>query len=96
MEDDVESEVLDDSMNIVILNSSLNYSGLSHNTKEYSGKKVQTETVYQEQSKIRKICDCTNTVKTTCVNLSVKCNMLAEISRVAVQSVRTYMITITS
>ena len=36
MEDDVESEVLDDSMNIVILNSSLNRSGLSRHTKEYS------------------------------------------------------------
>ena len=46
MEDDIESEVLDDSMNSVILNSSLNCSGLSHNTKEYSDKNVQTETVY--------------------------------------------------
>ena len=87
MEDDVESEVLDDSMNSVILNSSLNCSGLSHNTKKYSEKNVQTETVYQEQPKIHKICDCTNAVKTTCANLSVKCNMSAEMSRVAVQTV---------
>ena len=36
MEDDGESEVLDDSMNSVILNSSLNRSGLSRHTKEYS------------------------------------------------------------
>ena len=36
MEDDGESEVLDDSMNSVILNSSLNCSGLSRHTKEYS------------------------------------------------------------
>ena len=87
MDDDVESEVLDDSMNSTILNSSLNRSGLSRNTKEYSDKNVQTETVHQERPKIRKICDCTNAVKTTCVNLSVKCNMSAEMSRVAVQTV---------
>ena len=87
MEGDVESEVLDDSMNRVILNSSLNCSGLSRNTKEYSHKNVQTEAVYQERPKIRKICDCTNAVKTTRVNLSVKCNMSAEMSRVPVQTV---------
>ena len=87
MEDDVESEVLDDSMNSVILNSSLNRSGLSRNTKEYSHKNVQTEAVYQERPKIRKICDCTNAVKTTRVNLSVKCNMSPEMSRVSVQTV---------
>ena len=87
MEGDVESEVLDDSMNRVILNSSLNCSRLSRNTKEYSHKNVQTEAVYQERPKIRKICDCTNAVKTTRVNLSVKCNMSAEMSRVPVQTV---------
>ena len=87
VEDDVESEVLDDSMNSVILNSSLNRSGLSRNAKEYSGRNVQTETVYQERPKIRKIRHCTNAVKTTCVNLSVKCNMSAEMSRVAVRTV---------
>ena len=87
MEGDVESEVLDDSMNSVILNSSLNRSGLSRNTKEYSHKNVQTEAVYQERPKIRKICDCTNAVKTTRVNLSVKCNMSPEMSRVSVQTV---------
>ena len=59
MEDDVESEVLDDSMNSVILNSSLNRSGLSRNAKEYSGRNVQTETVYQERPKIRNIRHCT-------------------------------------
>ena len=41
MEDDVKSEVLDDSANSVILNSSLNHSGLSRNSKEYSDKNVQ-------------------------------------------------------
>ena len=87
MEGDVESEVLHDSMNSVILNSSLNRSGLSRNTKEYSHKNVQTEAVYQERPKIRKICDCTNAVKTTRVNLSVKCNMSPEMSRVSVQTV---------
>ena len=87
MEDDVESEVLDDSMNSVILNSSLNRSGLSRNTKEYSDKNVQTKTVYQERPKISKIRDCTNAVKSTCVNLSVKCNMSAKVSRVAVETV---------
>ena len=74
-------------MNSVILNSSLNRSELSRNTKEYSDENSQTETVYQERHNIRKIRDCTNAVKTTCVNLSVKCNMSAEISRVAVQTV---------
>ena len=77
-------------MNSVILNSSLNRSGLSHNTKEYSDKNVQTETydkhMCRQKHKIRKIRDCTNAVKTTCVNLSVKCNMSAEMSRVAVQT----------
>ena len=87
MEDDVESEVLDDSMNSVILKSSLNCSGLPRNTKEYSDKNVHTETVYQERPKIRKIRDCRNAAKTTCVNLSVKCNMSTEMSRVAVQTV---------
>ena len=53
MEDDVESEVLDDSMNSVILNWSLNCSGLSRNTKEYCDKNVKTETFYQERPKIR-------------------------------------------
>ena len=66
MEDDVESEVLDDSMNSVILNSSLNRSGLSRNTKEYSDKNVQTATVYQERPKISKIRDCTNAVNYLC------------------------------
>ena len=87
MEDDVESEVLDDLMNSVILSSSLNHPGLSRNTKEYSDKNVQTETVYQERPKECKIRDCKNAVKTTYMNLSVKCNMSAEISRVAVQTV---------
>ena len=54
MDDDVESEVLDNSMNSTILISSLNRSGLSRNTKEYSDKNVQTETVHQERPKIRK------------------------------------------
>ena len=87
MEDDVESEVLDDLMNSIILNSSLNHPGLSRNTKEYSDKNVQTETVYQERPKDCKIRDCKNAVKTTYMNLSVKCNMSAEISRVALQTV---------
>ena len=43
MEDDVESEVLDDSMNSVILNSSLNRSRLSCSTKKYSDKNVQKQ-----------------------------------------------------
>ena len=43
--------------------------------------------MYQERPKIRKVCDCTNAVKTACVNLSVECNMSAEISRVDVQTV---------
>ena len=43
MEGDVESEVLDDSMNSVILNSSLNRSGLSCSTKKYSDKNVQKQ-----------------------------------------------------
>ena len=43
MEDDVESEVLDDSMNSVILNLSLNRSGLSCSTKKYSDKNVQKQ-----------------------------------------------------
>ena len=87
MEDDAESKVLDDSMNSVILNSSLNHSGLSGNTKEYSDKNAQTETIYLDRPEIRKIRDCTNVVKTTRVNLSVKCYMSAEMSRVAVQTV---------
>ena len=87
MEEDANNEALDDSMNSVILNSSLNRSGISRNTKEHSDKSVQTETVYEERPKIRKIRDCTNAVKTACVNLSVKCNISAEMSRVAVQTV---------
>ena len=43
--------------------------------------------MYQERPKIRKVCDCTNAVKTACVNLSVECNMSAEISRVDVHTV---------
>ena len=86
MEDDVESEVLDDSIKC-FLNSNLNRSGVSGNTKEYSDKNVQTEKVYQERTKICKIRDCTNAAKTTCVNLSVKCDMSAEMSRVYVQTI---------
>ena len=48
---------------------------------------MQTEIVYQERPEIRKIRHYLNAVKTTCVNLSVKCNMFAEMSRVAVQTV---------
>ena len=74
-------------MNSIVLNSSLNHSGLSCNTKEYSDKNVQIETIYLQRPEIRKIRDCTNAVKTTCLNLSVKCNMFAEMSRIAVQIV---------
>ena len=48
MEDDVETEVLDDSMKCFLI-SNLNRSGVSRNTKEYSDKNVQTEKVYQER-----------------------------------------------
>ena len=43
---------------------------------------------YWRKKKKRKriIRKCTNARKTTCVNLSVKCNMSAEMSRVAVQT----------
>ena len=69
------------------LNTSLNRSGLARDTKQYAVKEVQTEYLVQEQPKIRKIRDCTDGVKSTCVELSVKCNISAEMSRTAVQTV---------
>ena len=43
--------------------------------------------MYQNRPQIRKLYCSTNEVKSTCVNVSVNCNISAEISRTAVQTV---------
>ena len=72
---------------VVLMNGSLNHSGLSCDTTQYTEQFTRTETDKQHQPKIWKICNCTDTIKSTCVNVSVNCNLSAEMSRVAMQLV---------
>ena len=43
--------------------------------------------MFQNRPQIRKMHDCTNEVKSTCINVSVNCNISAEMSRTTVQTV---------
>ena len=67
--------------------SSINCSGLSQDTRKLSVKEIQREFMFQNRSQIRKVRDCTNEVKSTCVNVSVNCNISTETSETAVQTV---------
>ena len=80
-------EMNESTSSIVLMNSSLNHSGLARDTNLYVEKHTQTESIHVDQPKIRRIRDCTNNVKLACVNVSVNCNLSTEMSRVAVQSV---------
>ena len=43
--------------------------------------------MYQNKPQIRKVSNCTNKVKSTCINVSVNCNVSAEISGTVLQTV---------
>ena len=62
------------------LNCSLNRSGLTRITVETVDDETQTDACkISNWPKIRKVCDCTYEIKSTCVEVSVKCNVSAAI-----------------
>ena len=80
-------ELNEQTSSVVLVNSSLNRSNLSRDTTQYIEQFTQTESDNQHQPKIRKIRDCTDANKSTCVNVSMNCNLSAKMSRGAAQSV---------
>ena len=69
------------------LTSSVNRSGFSEDNRQLSVKETQTEFIQQSRPQMRRVCDCTNEVKSTCVNVSVNFNISDEMSGTAVQTV---------
>ena len=68
------------------INVSLNRSGLTRNCASSVDSSTQTEFVVN-RPKIRKVRDCSNAIKSTCAEVSVKCNISTDCSRIAVQTV---------
>ena len=78
------NEVADSAM----LKISCNRSVLARSTVTVVEKETQTDLQeFTARPKIRKVRDCTSDVKSTCAEVSVKCNVSAQMSRVAVQTV---------
>ena len=63
---------------VVLMNSSLNHWLFSWH---YS---VHWTIDNQHQPKIKKICDCTETIKSICMNVSMSCILSAQLSRVSI------------
>ena len=53
---------------VALMKSSLNRSGLSSDTNQYTEHFQQTESDNQHEPKIRKICNCTDTIKSICIS----------------------------
>ena len=61
------SEPNEQTSKVALMKSSLNRSGLSCDTNQYTEHFKQTESDNQHQPKIRKIHNCTDTIKSTCI-----------------------------
>ena len=66
------------------LNTSVNRSGLSHMTIPTCDASVQTENIVQP--KLRLHCNCTESIKSTCAQVSTACGLSAEMACRAVQT----------
>ena len=75
------------SQSLSFLTFSINRSGFSQDTRQLSVAETQKEFMHQNRPQIRRVCDCTNEVKSTCVNVSVNFNISHEMSGTAVQTV---------
>ena len=79
------------STSTVVLNQSLNRSGLTRKTTNYDEKCIQTDNCIVDIPPIRKTKNCTNDIKAACTKVSVECGLSVEKSRVAVQTACKYL-----
>ena len=83
------------STSTVVLNQSLNRSGLTRKTTNYDEKCIQTDNCIVDIPPIRKTNNCTNDIKAACAKVSVESGLSVEKSRVrSKQPVSTYIIMI--
>ena len=77
--DEVTVQVTPWSQSSSVLTFSINGPGLSRDTRQLSVEETQTEFMYQNRPQIGKVHDWSNEVKSNWVNVSVNCNISAEI-----------------